>query len=139
MSMFPCSEHGSRVPGKLVSVYWRWFNGNGESVGWKQRLCKECAMGRLKTLIAYANSESLAVSVCPACGTDSASDMDPIYATIFTPGSEGRELELTTCAACAAKIHVGAMKGAERLADRGGSRGAMAPREPDDPFEDLWS
>jgi hypothetical protein len=120
-------------------VYWRWFNGNGESVGWKQRLCKDCTMDFLKPLIAYANTDSLDVSVCPACGSNSAIDMDPIYATIYTPGSEPRELELTTCASCAAKIHVGATRGAERLADRGSARGAMAPREPEDPFEDLWS
>jgi hypothetical protein len=93
----------------------------------------------LKPLIAFANTDSMDVSVCPACGSSSATDMDPIFATIFTPGSEGKELELTTCASCAAKIHVGAIKGAERLADRGGARGAMAPREPEDPFEDLWS
>jgi len=96
-------------------------------------------MEMLRPLIAYARSESLDVSACPACGTDSSSDMDPIFATIYTPGSEAKELELTTCASCAAKIHVEAIKGAERLADRGSARGAMAPRELEDPFEDLWS
>lgn len=137
--MFPCSAHGKRVPGKLASVYWRWFNGEGVSVGWKQRLCADCAKDNLKPLLAHANSESLDVSVCPACGTDSSQDMEPLYITICTPGSERRDLELPICAGCATDVRQMATAGAERLPDRGQLRGAMAPREPSDPFGDLWS
>ena len=139
VSMYPCSVHGGRVPGKLASVYYRWFDPDGQSVGWKQRLCTGCAKAALKPLIAYANSESPDVSVCPACGSDSSRDMEPLFITVYTPGSEGKELELPICSGCAPTVHANAMQGAERLPDRGGSRGAMAPREPVDPFGDLWS
>lgn len=64
--------------------------------------------------------------------------MDPIYTTVYTPGSEPKEFQLPICSGCAGTVHANAMKGAERLLDRGRSRGAMAPREPEDPFEDLW-
>jgi len=137
--MFPCSQHGGRVPGKLASVYWRWFDQEGESVGWKQRLCVDCSRDGLKSLLAHASDPSLDVSVCPACGSDSSKDMEPIFITVFTPGSEGREFQLTTCSGCATNVKSSAMVRAERLPDRGRSRGAMAPREPEDPFGDLWA
>lgn len=139
MSMFPCSVHGKRTAGKLASVYYRWFTPDGKSVGWKQRLCPDCARETLKPLIAHANDESLDVSVCPVCGSDSSKDMVPMYTTICTPGSDPRELELPICEGCAPAAQLNAMQGAERLPDRGQSRGAMAPREPQDPFGDLWS
>jgi len=137
--MFPCSFHGGRVPGKLASVYWRWFAEDDQSVGWKQRLCAGCSVELLKPLIASANNESLDVSVCPVCGTDSSQDMVPLYITLFTPGSESREYQLPICGGCAVTVQAKAQTGAERLADRGRSRGAMAPREPKDPFGDLWA
>lgn len=138
VSMFPCSKHGGRVPGKLASVYWRWFNADGESVGWKQRLCPACSVEMLKPLLAHANEQSTDVSACPACGSDSSQDMEPVFLTLFTPGSEGREYQLTTCSGCAPGVRANAQLRAERLPDRGGKRGAMAPREPEDPFGDLW-
>lgn len=139
VSMYPCSQHGGRVPGKLASVYWRWFDQEGESIGFKQRLCSACAKDGLRSLLAHASGESTDVSVCPVCGSDSSKDMEPVYLTVYTPGSEGREFQLPICSGCAASVHATAMKGSERLPDRGRSRGAMAPREPEDPFEDLWS
>jgi hypothetical protein len=139
VSMYPCSMHGGRVPGKLASVYWRWFNGNGESVGWKQRLCAACSVETLKPLLAHASDPSSDVSVCPACGTDSSQDMEPVYLTVYTPGSESREFQLPICGGCAPTVRATAQTRAERLPDRGGQRGAMAPREPEDPFGDLWS
>lgn len=139
MSMFPCSAHGGRVPGKLATVYYRWFDQEGQSVGWKQRLCVACAKANLKPLTASVNPDSQDVSACPVCGADSSKDMEPLYITAYTPGSESREFELPICSGCAPTVRAMAQQGAERLEDRGRSRGAMAPREPVDPFGDLWS
>jgi len=139
VSMFPCSIHGGRVPGKLASVYWRWFNAEGQSVGWKQRMCSVCSVETLRPLIASASTESQDVSVCPACGSDSSRDMEPMFLTVYTPGSESREFQLPICSGCAPAVRAKAETRAERLPDRGGQRGAMAPREPEDPFGDLWA
>lgn len=137
--MFPCSAHGGFVPGKLGTVYWRWFGQDGQSVGFKQRLCADCMKDSLKAVIAYAKSDSRDVSVCPVCGTDSSKDMAPLFITAYTPGSEGKDLQLPICEGCAPNVQAKAQVGAERLPDRGRQRGAMAPREPQDPFGDLWS
>lgn len=141
MSTRPCSVHGKRLPygEKLASVYWRWQAETGVSVGYLQRLCPPCAIETIKPILVHVKDDSLDASVCPVCGSDSSNGMVPFNITICTPGSERRDLELPICSGCAPRAAAIAMLGADRLPDRGGSRGAMAPREPLDPFEDLWS
>lgn len=139
VSMYPCSVCHRRVPGKIATSYNRWFSADGKNIGWKQRLCPACAVSHLKPLFAHANSDSMDVSECPACGTDSSTDMEPVYITFFTPGSEGKEFQLPTCAGCAPTVKALLSEGGEPLADRGASRGVMTPREPQDPFGDMWS
>jgi hypothetical protein len=128
--MFACSVHGARVQGKLCTFYWAWFTADGNRYACKQRLCIECAQATFIELLKKARANTEDVAACPACGSSSANDMDPIYLTVYAPHQEPREYALTTCAMCAANIRMNAQQGCERLPDRqanGGGSGAPTP------------
>ncbi len=121
MSVFPCSKCGQRSPGKLATAYWAWFRADGERTAWKQRLCARCASLLLGLLLRHAADNSTSVSMCPACGGDSATELDPCYLTLYVPTREPQEYALPTDASCAAHLRVEAQVGAEKLPDRGAS------------------
>lgn len=113
-----CAGCGTRLGGKLASLYWAWFRADGERTAWKQRLCAICTGTRLGTLLAHSTEDSSALTMCPACGADASTDLDPIYLTVYPPKRERLDFELTTCAPCAARIRSAAQENAEKLANR---------------------
>jgi len=120
MSAYPCSVHGHKINGRLASLYSAWFTADGSRSAWKQRICAPCARQELATVLAHAAEENSAVTVCPACGSDSAADLDPIYLTLYLPKQEPREFALTTCSTCAVTLRVRLQVGAEKLPNRDG-------------------
>lgn len=114
----PCSACGTRSGGKLASLYWAWFRVDGERTAWKQRLCVECTRTSLVTLLEHSTQDSSILTMCPACGADASSDLDPIYLTLYLPKADPLSYELPTCAPCAARIRIAAQVGAQKLADR---------------------
>jgi RNase P subunit RPR2 len=118
VSFYKCSAHGAKIAGKLATLYSAWFNAANERTAWKQRLCAPCVKETLSPLLAAVQLQSEDVTACPACGTDSSSDLDPIYLTLYLPKQEPREFALTTCGVCAAKCRVSLQVGAEKLPDR---------------------
>src|SRR6476646_10764788 len=120
MSAFPCSVHGHKVDGRLASLYSAWFLADGSRSAWKQRICAPCVRQELGRLLAHAAEDNSAVTVCPACGSDSATDLDPIYLTLYLPKQEAREFALTNCSTCAVTLRVRLQVGAEKLPHRDG-------------------
>lgn len=55
---------------------------------------------------------------CPACGTSTENDMDPVYVTTYVPSIGRVRLELPLCAPCAVEIRNRAQQGATKLEDR---------------------
>jgi len=132
MSVFPCAGCGRRVPGRLASVYSAWFLADGSRTAWRQRLCAPCVGEKLRTLLGHAQDSSLDVSVCPACGSESGSDLDPIYVTLYLPKQEPREFALTTDASCAVRLRLMLQDGAQKLPDRNGGAGGNFKADGDD-------
>jgi hypothetical protein len=122
MSVYPCSICRQRMPGKLASVYWAWFNADGGRSAWKLRYCPACAKKDLTILFSAPPEKDGQSSVfdCVSCGALAAEDSDPIYATLYLPGKEPMEVALQLDAACAAKLRIPITSQGERLADRGG-------------------
>lgn len=127
MSVFPCGRCGQRVPGKLASVYWAWFDASGERQAWKELLCAPCVGTALRELLRKSQEASPNVAQCPACGSDSSADMDPIYATVYMPKMEPLELQLVTDAACAAKLRIPIVDSGRKLPNRRENEGPQAP------------
>lgn len=105
MSLKPCSVHGTKVGGKLAVMYAAWFNGTGERVCYKLRLCAHCYTQLMGSLVAHPLAESSQLVVCPTCGTDSSTDLDGLYLTLYVPKRDATELALTTCSSCAVSWH----------------------------------
>jgi len=79
-------------------------------------------MAQLK---AGQSAESLALTVCPMCGTDASETLDGIWLTVYVPKQPEREYALTTCVSCATKLRALLTNGADSLQDR--NVGAAAP------------
>jgi RNase P subunit RPR2 len=120
VSVRPCSFHGKRIDGKLASLYSAWFLADGERTAWKQLLCAPCVREVIAPMLASVSNESSAVTVCPACGSDSSGDLDPIYLNLYLPKQDAREFALTTCGSCAVKLRTSLQQGATKLPNRGG-------------------
>jgi len=122
VSVYPCSLCRQRLPGKLASAYWAWFNVDGTRSAWKLRYCLGCAREHLslllKTSLQTVDSES--VFACISCGASAETDSDPMYATLYLPGKEPREYAVQLCGACAAKLRIPIFDRGERLPDRSG-------------------
>jgi hypothetical protein len=122
MSVFPCSCHGQRRPGKLAAAYWAWFNADGARSAWKCRYCLDGAAEHLKILFANSlSSKDLEdVFACISCGSNAETDSDPIYCTLYLPKKEPMEYALQLCGACAARLRIPIVEMGARLPDRGG-------------------
>jgi hypothetical protein len=122
VSVFPCSICRRRMPGKLASAYWAWFDAEGNRSAWKLRYCPGCAVESLQKLLSTLHSadQSEDVFACVSCGANAETDSDPIYLTLYLPGKEPTEWALQLDGACAAKLRIPITTQGERLADRGG-------------------
>jgi len=130
VSVFPCSVCKRRLPGKLASCYWAWFNADGGRSAWKLRYCPGCAVEALSPLLKRTQSaaESQEVFACISCGGSAEGDSDPMYATLYLPGKEPTEYALQLCGACAAKLRIPIVDDGARLPDRNGVvRGPSPP------------
>jgi len=118
MSFARCSVHERRDAPKYAAVYSAWFNADGVRTAWKQRLCPDALREELIDVLSHALDDSSDASVCPACGSDSSTDLDPIYFNVYLPKQPVRVYELPTCGVCAATLRLRLQRGAEKLADR---------------------
>jgi hypothetical protein len=140
VSIYPCSSCSLRRTGKLASVYSAWFNADGERVAWKQRLCAPCLMTLTDGFRDSLSRNSSDVTVCPICGQDSSTDLDPIYLTLYLPKREPVESALCTCASCAPSLRKLLQVGAHRLPNREIKSLGPGNGAPDfDPFGDFPS
>lgn len=137
MSVKPCSRHHAKIVGKLATFYWAWFNADGARRAYKESICMPCTREELSLLLANSTHNTIDVSACPACGTDSSADLDPIFLTLYAPQLEPKEFQLATCSACAARIRVRILEGGEPLPDRGVSVGGPRPSTSDAWLEAL--
>jgi hypothetical protein len=118
MQLKRCANGCGRLGGPVATLYVAWFNGEAKRVCWRTYLCAQCLRETLQSALAAALQDSMDVTVCPACGTDSSTDLDPIYLTVYLPKQERREYALATCGACAAHLRVRLQKGAVLMEDR---------------------
>lgn len=127
MVLYSCAGCGVRPREKLAQLYWAWFREDGVRTAWKQRLCVDCTSSRVGSILAHSQGESSDLTMCPSCGADASSDLDPIYLTIYVPRRERRDFSLRMCAACAAVTRAAAQQNADKLVDRQSSSAETSP------------
>lgn len=122
MSVFPCSVCKRRIPGKLASAYWAWFNSDGGRSAWLMRYCPGCAQTDLQALLQslLGAGDSSNVFACCVCGASAEQDSDPMYLTLYLPKRDPMEFAVQLDAACAVKLRSPITQSGSRLPDRGG-------------------
>jgi hypothetical protein len=101
----------------------------------RQRLCAPCLTTLTEGFREQLSANSLDLTVCPTCGQDSSTDLDPTYLTLYLPKREAVECALCTCSSCAPSLRGLLQVGATPLADR-----QQQSRGPQDgaPDSDPW-
>lgn len=129
MSVFPCSCHKLRKPGKLATAYWAWFTSEGSRICYHVRYCLDGAHEHLQILLNASSltEENTNVFACISCAADASTDSDPIYCTLYLPKQEPREYALQLDSACAEKLRLPIRSMGRLLADRGGVVGGPPP------------
>lgn len=104
-----------------------WNRADGVRVAYKQKLCLACVGTTLAPMHVASESPSM---TCPACGIDTADDMDAVYVSWIPRGVGVLKTDAPFCPPCAARYRLWAQEGAEFLEDREAeSRGReLAPR-----------
>lgn len=125
MSVYPCSRHGARAPGKLASVYWAWFLADGERRAYRERLCIPCFA---QYVVAINIEAENAPESCPVCHASTAGDADPVFATVFRPGSDPEETIWNTCGVCAVEVRAPIVASGIPLEDRNLGTSGEGPR-----------
>jgi hypothetical protein len=125
MSVYPCSRHGQRAPGKLASVYWAWFLADGTRRAYRERLCVPCYA---QYVVSFAIEAQNAPENCPVCHTAVNGDADPCFATSYRPGNEPDEIMFNTCGVCAVEMRAPIVAGGIPLDDRTLGTSGEGPR-----------
>lgn len=131
MSFRPCALCEKRVPGKLASLYWAYWREDDVRSAWRQATCMACLTETFLPLLLKCNGDSMDGSTCLGCGGSLATDLVPVFLTLYLPKQEPREFEMAMCAACAAHLQVSMQRGAEKLPDRRGAASSPTPNAPD--------
>ncbi len=137
MSAYPCSSHGAKIKGKLATVYSAWFDSEGERQAWKQRLCAPCLTTLADSFKAALSTNASDLTVCPMCGQDSSTVLDPIYLNVYLPKRDPEEFALCTCSSCAPSLRSLLLVGAQRLTNRGTGSGAPGGAPDPDPWDKV--
>jgi len=136
VSVFPCSSCGQRQKGRLATVYSAWFDAKGKREAWKQRLCAPCLTTLTASFRDSLLANSLDVTVCPLCGADNSTTLDPTYLTLYLPKRDPVESALCTCGSCAPSLRKLLQVGAQALADRQLESGGLSNGAP---HSDPWA
>jgi len=136
VSFQPCTQCGQRERGKLAGVYAYWYEDDERRTAYRCRYCAACLIQLLGSLKNGASADSSLLTVCPMCASDSSTNLDGIFLTIYPPKQPEREYALTTCVSCAAKLH-SIFQAGEPLADRVGAGAAALANGPSSAWADV--
>jgi len=120
MSLMRCSRCAKKPNGRLASVYWAVFEGDGSRSAHKSRWCRDCfeEAGEEFLNAARSNDEGDKEVFCPGCSKSIPADGCEIYATIFAPNRDPERLALEMCAKCYPSVLEVTRKGSTPLLER---------------------
>jgi hypothetical protein len=115
-----CSRCAKKPNGRLASIYWAVFEGDGSRSAHKTRWCRECfdEAGEEFLDVARSNDEGDKEIFCPGCAKSIPADGCEIYATIFAPNRDPERLALEMCAKCYPSVLEVTRKGSTPLLER---------------------
>lgn len=99
MPIATCSMCGDRPRGRLASIYWSCWTGDGDRAAWKQRFDKACYQDVCAEWLdaARASWNASGGRSCILCEVSDVEELSEIYGTIFVPGEEASRFTVTAC------------------------------------------
>jgi hypothetical protein len=121
MPSLGCSICRERPRGRLASIYWACWTGDGDREAWKQRYCKGCySDARAEWLDnLFTSGEASPAGTCPLCLDIVEDDLVQLFATGFVPGQDAYRYAFDLCPTHFAEAGGKARAGSEPLRDRG--------------------
>ena len=99
MPIAVCSICGQRPRGRLASIYWAKWSGDGSREAWKQKYDRAhydaLASEWLDT--ARATWDADGARTCFFCDAADLGDLTEVYATLFVPGQEAERFTVVAC------------------------------------------
>jgi hypothetical protein len=132
----PCSGCGQREPGKNANVTFAWFTTENRRVAYRLSLCMNCYVVNVHELDVKTETNGV---LCPTCGQDAGTDMDPCYITAYVPGYGKRQIEMPTCGVDAAELRAWFGDHGETLPDAGFGGQGPGPQTGPPPATDWAS
>jgi hypothetical protein len=121
MPSMGCSICRERPRGRLASIYWACWTGDGDREAWKQRYCKGCygdACAEWLNELQLRGDGSRAGD-CALCTDSNEDDLVQLFATGFVPGQDAYRFAFDLCPIHFNETGEKARAGAEPLRDRG--------------------
>lgn len=120
MPIATCSECGKRPAGRLASIYWSKWSGDGDREAWKQRFDKQHYEQMAADWLdaAHAAFDASGTRVCLLCDATDYAELSELYCTIFVPNSEARRFTIAACLGHMPEVLAKAKRGGEGLPDR---------------------
>ena len=116
MVLARCDACHTRPQSKFNTLFLAWFNGEGERLARKLRLCNDC-------FNEHVGAYALPIDVqerlhCPSCHIDTEDDYDAVYGNLYMPGYEPEQIEMPFCSSCHVTFIGWAMQHGVPLEDR---------------------
>jgi len=120
VSLMRCSRCGKKPNGRLASIYWAVFEGDGSRSAHKTRWCRDCFEEANDEVldVARVNDAGDVEVKCPGCSLAIPAQGCEIYSTIFAPNRDPERLSLELCAKCYPSILTLTRKGSTPLLER---------------------
>ena len=120
MPIAVCSICGKRPHGRLATIYWATFSGDGVREAWKQRYCKaDYEAACAAWLDAARASWDVDGSVqCALCDRNDVLELVETYATTFIPTQEAERFTIRACLDHSPDVARQTRQGGEALIDR---------------------
>jgi hypothetical protein len=115
-----CGYCHEKPRGGMASVYWAWFDADHQRVAYRVKYCAPDAARYLKPLLVawLEHLDNQFSSLCDSCGEQLEQEQNVIYARIYLPGHEERDLDASLCDSCYAKLAGDFIEHGEQLKNR---------------------
>jgi hypothetical protein len=109
-----------RPTGRMASLYWSKWSGDGDREAWKQRFDKACYQDVATEWLdsARASWDADGAFTCLLCDATDLGDLTEIYATIFVPGEAADRFRVVACLKHLPDVLKRAKVGADTLPER---------------------
>ena len=125
-----CGYCDKPTRGPLASVYWAWFSPDHERIAYRVKYCPAHAKSILNPLFLswLSRVEEDFGQLCLTCGELLEQDDATLWARVYLPGQEERNIDAEQCASCMAKISADLIEHGQKLKNRS----AFAPARAND-------